>query len=294
MWAAGPASASESASPATPSLFSTTGQFAAPEYSSPAASSPAYSSSSIAVDPISEERASLSADPALPQPPYHHRTYGHSRYQDRWHNADGSSKIAFVIGAGADVPTGKTADAYTENFAMNVGAGINFNRNFGVLGEFGYYRMGIAGRVLDTIYTDLINSGVPSSQLAGFDGNAHLYSLSLDPIVNVGGANSNWGGYVTGGLGYYHRATNFTVPALSGGCGYYCYSYYTNQNISSVTDNGFGLNLGGGLTYRLGEFSNKKLFIDARYNWAKFNSSNTASFADRNATFIPAEFGLRF
>ncbi len=250
---------------------------------------------------ISTERESLGDSAAQPAPG-RRRSYGRSRYQDRMHNADGSSKIAFMAGAGLNLPTGNTVKFYTPSYDVAVGAGLNFSRMFGVLGEFHYDHMGVTSGAINTEYNNLLAYlapyGYTSSDLAGFDANAHVLSVTVDPVINFADRNSKLGAYVTGGLGYYRKTTNFTLPSAQTGCSYYyCGTFYTTYNFDSATANAFGYNVGFGLTYKLSEFSSERLFVDARYHWIPISSNNNPDFFPynrRNTGILPVMVGIRF
>lgn len=250
---------------------------------------------------LNAERDSLTADAAQPGPG-RRRSYGRSRYQDRLHNADGSTKIAFMAGAGLNLPVGDANKYYTPSYTFGAGAGYNFNRTFGLLGEFHYDHMGVTSGAINTEYNNLLVAlqpyGYSSSDLAGFDANAHILSLTFDPVVNFANQSSKVGAYVTGGVGYYRKTTNFTLPTAQTGCSYYyCTTFYSNYNFDSATANSFGYNAGFGLTYKLSEFSSERLFVDARYNYMPISSNNNQDFFvynRRNTSFIPITFGIRF
>ncbi|AFL87363.1 hypothetical protein Terro_1042 [Terriglobus roseus DSM 18391] len=301
MFAAAPAATPDAATPAAASIFNIPNPTADYRYQ------PAGVSSSddviAANDPSSSldaERDSLSYDGAQP-PPGRRRSYGRSRYQDRMHNADGSSKIAFVAGAGMNVPNGSTAKYYTPHFALDVGAGLNFNKTFGILAEFSYQRMGLTAGAINQDYTNTYNYFISqgnnpsdvSDYLSGFDANAHIWGISVNPIVNLVGQ-GKVGAYVTGGVGYYRKTTNFTLPQLTqniyGGIG------YVNSTFDSYGAGGLGYNGGVGLTYKLSEFSSERLFVEARYQWVDLGKTNNDFFAynKRNTGTIPITVGVRF
>lgn len=243
---------------------------------------------------LSSERDSLAGDAAQPGPG--RRRYGRSRYQDRLHNADGSSKIAFVAGAGLNLPVANTGKYYTPSYAITAGAGINFNKMFGVLGEFHYDHMNLTSGSLNYQYANYIaNYGATPSDLVGLDGNAHVIALTVNPVVNFSGSNRNskLGAYLTGGVGFYHKATNFTLPEAVQS---YYYTYVTAQNIETYSANGFGVNGGVGLTYKLGEFSSNRLFAEARYHWMNLGNNSAESFPynRRNTEYVPVTVGIRF
>jgi len=243
---------------------------------------------------------SVSYDGTQPPPPGRRR-YSRPRYQDNWHNPDGSTKIAFMAGAGLNVPVGNAARDYTPSWTISAGAGINLNRTFGILGEFHYDHMGVTSGAIDYEYNNLLEwieqNGYDPSELAGFDANAHVLSLSINPIINFSDQNSRLGAYVTGGGGWYRKSTNFTLPTAQTGCNYYyCSTFYTTYNFDSYTSDTFGWNAGFGLTYKLSDFSSERLFVDARYHWAPFKNGN-AEFFPFNAQhtgYIPVTVGIRF
>ena len=302
LYAASPATSdTATAAPAAASMFSASASVA--DVTREFRYQPAGVSSSSDDLDAADPAASLNEDSGAGQPPPgRRRTYGRSRYQDRMHNADGSSKIAFMAGAGMNIPNGNTAKFYTPSYTFGVGAGLNFNRMFGVLAEFHYDRMGVTGGAINTEYNNLLNYlsqyGYTANDLAGFDANAHVLSFTVNPVINFADRNSHVGAYVTGGLGYYRKSTNFTLPTAQTGCSYYyCSTYYTTYDFDSATANSIGYNVGFGLTYKISEFSNERLFVDARYNWVPISSNNNQDFFPynrRHTSFIPVTVGIRF
>ena len=261
---------------------------------------------SSSADAVADERANLSGEGSglsgsSAQPPTgRRRSYGRSRYQDRLHNSDGSTKIAFVGGAGLNVPVANTGKFYTPSYAITAGAGYNFNKMFGVLGEFHYDHMGLTGGAIASEYNTLINSyGATADDLAGFDANAHFIALTVNPVVTYANDRSKFGAYATAGGGYYRKTTNFTLPTLGTACnGYFCSTYEANENIDSATANGYGFNGGLGLTYKLSSFSSERLFVEARYHWMKIgtdaNNTDVFQYNRRNSEYIPITAGIRF
>ena len=297
------------ATPATtPSIFTFNNNVTAPtrdfRYQPEGMTSSSSDDAIAAGDPsasLAAERDSLSFDGA--QPPPGRRSYGRSRYQDRWHNSDGSTKIALMAGAGLNVPNGNTAKFYTPSYTIAAGAGFNFNRMFGVLGEFHYDHMGLTGGAIQNEYNNVLaylsaNAGATPSDLAGFDANAHVVSFTVDPIVNFSDRSKKLGAYVTGGLGWYRKTTNFTLPTVSTACGtFFCQQYASTYNIDQASADTFGYNIGFGLSYAISQFSSERLFVDARYHWLPISSNNNQDFFPfnrRNTSFIPITVGIRF
>ena len=252
-------------------------------------------------DAVTAERESLSFAGGGAQPPTRRR-YGRSRYQDHMHNSDGSSKIAFVGGFGGNFPVGNTGRYYTPSYNFEIGAGLNFSKYFGVLGEYHYDHLGVTDAVINAQYNiyaqEILAQNGDITQLDGLDANAHVHSLTIDPIINLPAGDrqggSKLGAYVTGGVGYYWKRTNFTLPQTVTD-GFYVFTQ--NQNAATYSASGFGVNGGAGLTYALSGFSSERLFVEARYNWIKIDSSNNADdfpYNRRNTEYIPVTVGLRF
>ncbi|MDQ2834296.1 MAG: hypothetical protein M3Y50_11225 [Acidobacteriota bacterium] len=242
------------------------------------------------------------------QPPPRRR-YGRPNYNDSRTNSDGSSKYAFVVGGGFNLPTGGTHNYLTPGWNIQAGVGRNFNKTLGLMFQFDYDHFGFQTATLNNLLAQYNSqgatdqSGAPLSQLGG---SSHVWSFTLDPIVNFYTSDS-WGAYVTGGVGFYHKTANFTIPGVGTYCDYYygCYQYQSNQTIDKYTSNAFGANGGFGLTYKFSRFANERLFAEARYVWVDNQpkpfdvSGQTAyynAFPQNSArtTFIPVTFGVRF
>jgi hypothetical protein len=102
------------------------------------------------------------------------------------------------------------------------------------------------------------------------------------------------------------------VPAIGTYCDpfYGCYSYTANQTIDHYTSNAFGIDAGGGLTYKFSRFSNQRLFAEVRYvhafnsyrpgvtnaTWTPANDSeaNFFPYNSQHTDYLPIKFGLRF
>lgn len=258
-----------------------------------------YSSSSSedTLDALSDARLNLFSDRMDAAQPPPRRRYGRPNYSDSHTNPDGSSKWAFMAGGGASIPVQDTGNYLTTSYAFQVGAGRNFNKNVGVMFQFDYDHFGFQSSTLNNQSNLYYGQGTSST---GLDGTSHIWSLTLNPTFTFIG-NGSTGAYVVGGVGFYHKRADFTVPATGQYCDYYygCYQYQANQPIDWYTSNAFGLNGGVGLTYKPSRFANERLYMEARYVWID-NSPRAASFTNlyppnANQTYyIPVTVGLRF
>ena len=274
-----------------------------------------YSSSTastdLTIDP--DTAGTLNLGDATQPPP--RRRYGRPRYNDSSHNADGSSKWEFVLGAGATAPIGNTWHYLNTQFGVQLGGGRDWNKRFGVLLQFDYDRFGFNGRTL-TNQTLLYNYYCTQAGLgdcaAGLDGNSHVWSFTLNPHYNFV-AGDTWGAYAVVGGGFFHKTANFTVPAEGEYCSYYgCYEYQANETLDKYTSNAPGVNGGVGITYKPSRFAGERIFAEARYNLmlneqrhgvtaysstATLNSYAGENFYPANSnrtTWLAYKFGLRF
>ena len=266
------------------------------------------SSSSSSSDALPSGPVALMADPApgtdanMQPPPYRRRRYGRPSYNDRWHNADGSNRLAFVVGGGFNVPvnnsvsvpvydasgvqTGSTnTDPLKTSWRFEGGVGINFNQKLAVIAQFDYDKFGLPGSILanqEALYTNL--TGDTSGSFTGLDGGTHIWSLTLNPTFSFH-QGEKVGAYAVVGGGFYHKVTNFTVPSLGTYCDYYgyCYQYQANQTIDFYTSNAPGLTGGLGMTYKFSRFANQKFFAEARY----VHTFNSARAGDPSVTGNP-------
>jgi hypothetical protein len=262
--------------------------------------------------------------------------YGRPRYRGGNTNADGSPKWDFYVGGGFGLPVGDQSNYLTTGWGFHGGGGRMFNKMVGVNLEFSYDHFGMTGATLndqENLYNNYIilynqycasnpsdpgcvANGGGANSIGGLGGNSHIWSFSLQPIVNLK-SGEGLGAYVTGGIGFYHKVANFTVPSESEYCDYYygCYPIESDQVIDHYTSNAPGFDVGFGLTYKFSRFASERLYGEVRYvymlNSAKpgvdASTCTTLSCAAANGSilndfpqnsnrtsYIPVKFGLRF
>jgi len=266
------------------------------------------SSSSSSDANAAAEPASFDFRGAAEQPPPRRRRYHRPNYSDRMHNSDGSSKLAIIAGGGLSIPTGDASNVFTKSYSLQVGGGYNFNKKFGILAEFGYDHFGLQGSVLraQQDYYNSLNIIDPNTgglaDFSGLDANAHILSVTFNPVYNFYQGDT-FGAYVTAGGGFYHKAVNFTLPQASYYCDYFgfCYPITTNANFDTHSANGGGFNAGGGLTFKPSRFGAVKFYAEVRYvhSNAKLTpeSSNPSPISTLNSksdSYVPITFGVRW
>ena len=281
-------------------------------------------SSSLTTDKDTVEMAALDykllpADASQPPP---RRRYGRPRYNDSSHNPDGSNKYGFLAGAGFTLPTQDTHTYLSPSYGFQVGAGRNFNKKFSLFLQFDYDRFGFQNSTLNnqlalynqeiTLYDATASTANQVSLLSQLGGNTHVWSFTLDPTYNFYSREA-LGAYVVGGVGFYHKAANFTTPAT----GYYedyfgnIYAYQANQSIDSYVSNAPGFNGGIGLTFKPSRFAGERFYAEARYVYVLNSQRSVVTLANvsnpvgvdinnqfpansNRTSYIPIKFGIRF
>lgn len=191
-------------------------------------------------------------------------------------DAQEHGKFNFNVGGGVGFPQGDLGRFTNTGGNFVVGGGYNFGRYVSTNGEFMWHDLPINQNTLDTLRT-------PGAS-------ARQYALTFDPMVQFPIAHK-LGGYGIGGIGWYHRSGETTTPGLGVVCDPYWSWWYgcvvgeVQIVTGSTSANAFGENIGGGVTYRLGE-SGLKFYTEFRYHHAHFHKIST--------NIIPLTFGIRW
>ena len=247
--------------------------------------------------------ASLEKGIALPglNAQYGRRRYGAPRYRGGNTNADGSEKYTAYAGAGLTLPVGSNSNYLTTSYGIQGGVGRNFNKHFGVNLEFDYDHFGLTGAAISQY--SYLYFGDPSNPYS-VDANSHIWNFSVQPTYQIY-SGEGLGAYITGGVGFYHKVTNFTLPAEE-------QSFYgdfeVNQNFDHYTSNAPGFDGGIGLTYKFSRFSGERLYAEVRYVYIdnSFRPGDTVATAatyvgtnlfpqnSNTTSYIPIKVGIRF
>jgi len=178
-------------------------------------------------------------------------------------------KWAFTIGGGASLPYG-TTNTYVRGGGgiAAAGAARNYSKYFGLRLDFQFDNL------------PLRTSALQLAQAPG--ANDHVYSLMLDPIINIP-ASKNWGGYLVFGGSFLHRSGKLdSSTALPGSL---CNGFFTwwghcfaaslpiDGNFLHSSQNEFGYNFGGGITRKIRP--NLDLYAEFRYLHGSYNGITT-------------------
>jgi hypothetical protein len=189
---------------------------------------------------------------------------------------DDYSKWLFNIGGGVGFPQGDLSSFVNDGGNFVAGGGYNFTKNFGVDTEF--------------MWQDLPVNSQTKQLLQTPGASARQYAWTFNPIFHFP-IHGKLGAYAIGGIGWYHRSGETTTPGVGVICDPY-WSWWFGCTIGSVnfvtgstSANAFGENIGGGVTYRLGE-GHAKIYAEVRYHHAGYNKVST--------NVLPLTFGIRW
>jgi len=188
-------------------------------------------------------------------------------------------RFNFNVGGGFGFGKGAVSDFVGNSFFGVGGAGINFNRMFGMSAEYMYYDLTIKPSVSN-------NQGLETT-------NGALHSISLNGIVRAPLHAFGFTPYGIFGLGFYDRREHTSTPAIFPGASpcqatwvywwdIYCvggvggtapspnpiYPRSGVQDMGSFSKIAGGFNAGGGLTYRLNRWHNASVYGEFRYHKA--------------------------
>lgn len=164
------------------------------------------------------------------------------------------SHLTYEAGGGGNAPTNDTSPYITWGGNFTGGVGYRVDPRVSVMAEYQFVDDKLPGALI--------------AETGANGGHAHIWSLTLDPVIDLFPKSSN-SVYVTGGGGFYRKVTSFTDPEETYYCDYYsCYPGTTNAVVGHFSSNQGGWSIGGGFTHRLGGIygeSKTKLFAEVRY-----------------------------
>lgn len=214
-----------------------------------------YGSSAVSAAESSSNASSMVAEAALPAAPSPAGSSGGQggQYADS-HGHGLVSHLTFEAGGGFNGPYSDSSSYITWGGNFTVGAGYRFSPRLSMMADY-----------------QLIDDKLPGALIAetgASGGHAHIWSLTLSPVVDLAPKRTN-DLYVTGGGGFYRKVTSFTDPEPAEYCDYYyCGVVYENTVVGHFSSNQGGWNVGGGFTHRMGGVygdSKMKLFAEVRY-----------------------------
>jgi hypothetical protein len=219
------------------------------------------------------------SDPAAPTPILSPGAAGgQSNGSYGYHDHGLTSHLTFEAGGGFNAPIGNDQPVITWGGNFTVGGGYRFDKRFSVLAEYQFMDNKLPGGLI----ADAGSQG----------GHAHIWSLTLDPVIDLMPNRRN-SVYVTGGGGFYRKVTSFTDPEDVEECYYFCTIGTENVVVSHFSSNQGGLNVGVGITHKLGSDEHLKAFAEVRYLW--LNTPGIGSPDGLGTTeLLPVTIGVRW
>lgn len=153
----------------------------------------------------------------------------------------------FNIGGGANLASG-TTQKYVRGGGGVAAAGVarNYSKYFGIRLDFQWDNLPLRASALELAQSPGATS--------------HVYSVMLDPIINIP-VTKEWGGYVVFGPGYFHRSGSLdSSTAIPGSA---CNGFFTwwgscfnaslplNGKFLNTSLDEFGYNFGAGVTRKI-------------------------------------------
>ena len=199
------------------------------------------------------------------------------------------SGMEFEAGGGFNAPTNESSPYITWGGNLTVGAGLRFSPVLSALIEYQFIDSKLPGHLIAE---------------AGADGgHDHIWSLTIDPVVDLFPKSSN-DIYLTGGGGFYRKVTIFTDILPSEFCTYFfCGIGYSPQTVGHFSSNQGGWSVGGGFQHRLGGLygeSKTRIFAEARYLDVESPAITTqpnglgTTTVGPGTKIVPVTFGVRF
>jgi len=192
--------------------------------------------------------------------------------------AQNMNRFTFNIGGGFTQPVRNTDGRTDTGFNITAGAGVNLTPHLGIIGEFGFNN-------LDLSRTALLAAGVPQ-------GSTRIYSLTANPILRFN-PRGRFDAYLTGGGGFYRRTVEFTEPTITTVTVFdpfwgviFPAAVPADRVLGSFSQNKGGLNIGGGISFRVRGDSQMKIFAETKYHHIYTEPVAT--------TILPVTFGLRW
>jgi opacity protein-like surface antigen len=175
----------------------------------------------------------------------------------------------FNVGGGASLTNGVTTK-YVRGGGAIAAAGVarNFSKYLGFRADFQWDNL------------PLRNSALQLAQAPG--ATSHVYSFTLDPIINIP-VTKVWSGYFVIGPAYYHRSGKLDSSTAVPGSA--CNAFYAwwgtcfagslplNKSFLSASQNEFGLNFGAGVARKI--TSKFELYGEFRYLHGTHNGITT-------------------
>jgi opacity protein-like surface antigen len=210
--------------------------------------------------------------------------------------AQGDGPVHFNIGGGFTMPVSDVSERFGTGGGFNIGMTLEPSPVFGIQVEYGYNNL--AGQETEvplsaTPFAAALTNGVIESHHS-------MHYIDFNGVVKPSGE-SLLKPYAIGGFGMYYRSVSLTTPDVgyTTWCDPYWYVCYpTAVEIDRVVGDRSswdpGINLGGGVSFALGEEA--VFYVETRwhYMWGPEFTDGEGVVQKANGQYFPVTFGFRF
>jgi opacity protein-like surface antigen len=210
--------------------------------------------------------------------------------------AQSDRPVHLNIGGGFTIPVSDVSDRFSTGGGFNIGVIIEPTPVFGFQVEYAYNGLGGEERELPLFAT-------PFSAASGttiIESHHNMQYVDFNGILKTAG-DSVVKPYAIGGFGMYYRSVSLTTPdvGFTTVCDPYWYVCYPAAvEIDRVVGDRSawdpGINIGGGLTFALGEQA--LFYVETRwhYMWGPEVTDSAGVTQKANGQYFPVTFGFRF
>jgi opacity protein-like surface antigen len=210
-------------------------------------------------------------------------------------------KVEINLGGGYSVLTGEARQHAGDAGVFEAGVTFNVTPTLGFKTNYNYTALGREKTV--TLPVASQPGGIATQQEFSVD--VHMHDVTFDLVANAR-TRGRATGYVLAGPGVYHRTVNLTTPAVGfvtvcDPFWYVCYptAVAVDQVLGTRSSTDLGMNIGGGLSFKVGE--NASLYFDVRYVYIwgpTFDGPGVGGSAAKsvraNGQAVPITVGIRF
>jgi Outer membrane protein beta-barrel domain len=210
------------------------------------------------------------------------------------------------IGFGWMFPTTDIKNDFNAGWNGTIGATFNINEKVGIVADYTYARMNGPDKQILLSATPVLGAATNGV----IQSNHQMHIGTFDALYKIQSSDRMVNGYVLGGGGIYHRIVQLTSPSVGytticDPFWYVCYpaAVSVDQIIGDRSENDFGINFGGGITFG----HEAKFYVESRYHyvWGKTINpavatpltsagANCSGGCTSNSAYFPLTFGVRW
>ena len=211
--------------------------------------------------------------------------------------AQGDRPVHVNLGGGVTIPVSDVKERFGTGGQFTLGVVFEPTDTFGFQAEYAFN--GLAGHeaVIDLFPTP---NAITPTGTGIIESHHNMQYITFNGMMRPGG-DSGVKPYFTGGFGMYYRSVSLTTPSV--GYTTYCDPYWyvcypalveVDRIIGDRNSWDPGINVGAGLTLRLGESG--AFYVETRwhYMWGPEVTDRNGEKLKANGQYFPITFGFRF